>query len=242
MRERRTSSDTADAAALVGAGDGASVGTLGFYARASAASPRATSVQATSGACSRAEAATTSRSVAGLRRPSMVRTPTISARLRRSTRSVSWKYVCTRGGNPGRTSARARSPMPCDVGTAQRIGPSSPIRAGLAELGPCSPVFEVRRAGDARRAVGVAQLRAGGGDRTIGVPPATAEERRCDPALRQPGALAAHPLRRVATGRSRVRRAREMRVVPETGRATRPRAHARARARRPSPRPRRRAA
>ena len=126
-------------AALVGAGGGASVGTPGFYARASAAPPRTTSAQATTGASSRVAEAMASRSVAGLRRPSTASAATISARRRGWTRSVSWKYACTRGARPGRMSTRARSPAPCEVGTAQRVEPSSSSRAGPSSSAQAAP-------------------------------------------------------------------------------------------------------
>jgi hypothetical protein len=70
---------------------GASLGTIGFYARAAAASPRATAAQVTVGPWSRTERAILSRSVAGLSRPSNASPETISARLRGAIRSVSWK-------------------------------------------------------------------------------------------------------------------------------------------------------
>ena len=124
------------------------------------------------------DAATASRSAGGRRRPSSVRPATISARRRRSTRSVSWKYACTRGGSPGRTSARARSPAPCVVGTAASAPSPRSIRAGVSSSAQAAPSCEVGRPGRARRAVHVAELRARERDRVVGVPAAPAEERR----------------------------------------------------------------
>ena len=86
---------------------------------------------------------------------------------------------------------------------------------GGVELGPRRVGREVGRPGRARRAVHVAEVGACARDTAVRVPPAAAEERRGDAALRQPGALAPDPLARIAAGRPGVRRAREVRVVAE---------------------------
>ena len=85
----------------------------------------------------------------------------------------------------------------------------------LGELCPGGILREVRGTLDARRAVDVAELRARGGDGVVRVPAAAAEERRRESALGQPRALATNAVARVAAGRSRVRRAREVGVMAE---------------------------
>src|SRR4029078_1063104 len=86
---------------------------------------------------------------------------------------------------------------------------------GCVELGPGGAVCEIGRPGRSRRAVHVAELRAGERDRVVGVPAAPAEERRRETALADPRALAAYALPRRTSARPCVRRAREMRVLAE---------------------------
>ena len=102
-----------------------------------------------------------------------------SALLRRSSRSVSWKYTWTRSGRSRRRSARARSPSECVVGIAPSTRPDgSSTDAGLVSEAQRSPWREVRRPRGTRSAVDVPELRTRLGDVDVRVPAAAAEERR----------------------------------------------------------------
>ena len=83
------------------------------------------------------------------------------------------------------------------------------------ELRPGLTLREVRRPPRARRAVDVAELRAGERDGAVRVPPAAAEERRPEAVRLEPRTLAPHTLARGAARGPRVGRAREVRVMAE---------------------------
>ncbi len=161
-RERRMSPEPSDGVAPdpVSSSWVPRLGTPGFYARGAAASPRATVSQRTR----RAVVAHRGRDDVEVRhRPAPAEQ---GERPRRSGRAAGpGRGPCrgsTRGRaarDPGRRSARARSPAPCVVGTAASAASPRSMRAGVAELRPGGVVGQVRRPGRAGRAVRVAELR-----------------------------------------------------------------------------------
>ena len=136
---------------------------------------------------------------------------------------------------------RARSPAPWVVGTTGSDGAVDVDPAGAASSRPRRPVREVAGPGApvaCSRHSRAPRMRAATSRSVYQPPPqksvgATPRSRSQAPSRRTRCA-------RVAAGRSRVGRAREVRVVAERAARRRPRAHARARARRrarPPPRP-----
>ena len=135
-----------------------------------------------------------------------------------------------------RASARARSPSECVVGIAPSVRPDgSSTRAGSSSDAQRSPAARYGGRDRPRRAVDVAELRAGLGDLDVRVPAAAAEERRGEPELPQPRPSSRTRSPVPAAGRPCVVGRGPVRVVAERARGPPPRARARAR----SPRPRR---
>ena len=121
------------------------------------------------------------------------------------------------GSPAGRSTERASSPIVRVVGTASSGRTCrSRIHAGAASSAQRRRSAEVPRT--RRRAACSRRSRAGarGCHGRVRVPAAAAEQRRGEPALAQPGALAQHPRARLlAACRAGVGRARPVRVVPE---------------------------
>ena len=124
-----------------------------------------------------------------------------------------------------RAARRARRGLPAAWSSAPPSDrPPSVDARRRASSAHAAPSGRYPRPGRARRAVGVAELGAGEHDRAVRVPAAAAEERRPEALLTQPETLLAHTLPGRAAGGTRVRRAREVRVVAERPAVARPRA------------------
>ncbi len=128
----------------------------------------------------------------------------------------------------GSTRARAQAagggaplgthPPRCGSSAARRGRPrrESVHERRTRKLGPGRILREIPGPGRPRRAVRVAEARAGCRDGEVGVPASATEERRQDPPFAEPGALPGDALTWVVrTRRTRVRRARPVRVMAE---------------------------